>query len=269
MQRMLVGLVLFLTAAVGLLGIMVYNLSRDMDAVSRRRVAAGGGRRAADEGVDPTRVASLEGQLADLSKQYMRLRKEWEKERKAGARLPSENRASGAPADDARLPDPEPRSYDGAPGEPQRDPDGAFLISDEEEEYFMAVQKRVERRRRIDGMTKNLMRRVERMVGAGEIQTLRSEDKNKLERIVRRYVVAGDDLVNRYVREQPDDVAALSSDDKRNALREGRDALSVQAQEELIPLLGAEDAAKVAEKTFQNPWGGRFGSRRSTRLNRR
>ncbi|MHC4341287.1 MAG: hypothetical protein ACYSX0_13885, partial [Planctomycetota bacterium] len=98
MQRMLVGLVLFLTAAVGLLGIMVYNLSRDMDAVSRRRVAAGGGRRAADEGVDPTRVASLEGQLADLSKQYMRLRKEWEKERKAGARLPSENRASGAPA---------------------------------------------------------------------------------------------------------------------------------------------------------------------------
>jgi len=266
---MLVGLVLFLTAAVGLLGIVVYNLSRDMDAVSRRRVAAGGGRRAAGEALDPARVDSLEGQLADLSKQYMRLRKEWEKERKASARLPSENRASGAPADDARPPDREPRSYDGVPGEPQREPDGEFLISEEEEEYFMAVQKRVERRRRVDGMTRNLMRRVERMAGAGEIQTLQPESQKKLERIVRRYVVEGDDLVNRYVREPSGDAAALSSDDKRNALREGRDALSVQAQEELIPLLGAEDAAKVAEKTFQNPWGGRFSNRRSTRLNRR
>ncbi|MHC5044213.1 MAG: hypothetical protein ACYTGI_17770 [Planctomycetota bacterium] len=254
MQRMLVGLVVFLTAAVGLLGVTTYNLSDEVGSL-RQRAPAGSGRRAVAETPDSDRIQKLERDTSRLLQEVERLR------RKVAARplvvpAPSgESKSSGGSEDlGARVPDTESLL---TAGRRDRDAAGKFVLTDEDEELFLALEKRAQRRRRIESTTRNVMRRIERLAQKGDIQALAAQDKPKVEGVLKRYVEAGDDLITRYLREPTDDIKALSINDRRQQLSVDRDQLVEQAALELAPLLGSTDATAVAEASLQSPWGRR------------
>jgi hypothetical protein len=57
-------------------------------------------------------------------------------------------------------------------------------------------------------------------------------------------------------------VKDLSSEQRREELTRSRTALVAEAQRELDPILGPEDAQKIADEALQRPWGlGRTGRR--------
>jgi hypothetical protein len=260
MQRMLVGLVVFLTAAVGLLGITIYNLSDEVGSL-RQRAQTGAGRRAvAAEAPDMARVEALERRTSEILREIERLR------RRVAARplvvpAPSGEADSSAGSEGARVPDTE--GLLTAAGR-DRDAGGKFVLTDEDEELFLALEKRAQRRRRIESTTKNVMRRIERLAQKGEIQAISPTDTEKVEGVLKRYVEAGDDLISRYLREPSADIRALSLTDRRAQLAAERDQLVEQAATELSSLVGTADANTVAEASLQSPWG-----RRTNRLGRR
>jgi hypothetical protein len=266
MQRMIVGLVLILTLAVSVLAVVSFGLNQRLDARLPRHSAEESARRASSTSPLADRLTLLEGQLDELREEVVWLRREQEVLR--NARL-SAARISRGEGDAAPSPGPE-RPPAAGPGEEvpgfgadaQRGPDGDFQITAEEEAYFMAIQRRVERRRRIDGLTRSLLRRVDRMVTNGEIGELRAETRRDVERAIRDYVSAGEDIVARYVRQPSEEVAQLSSDEKREAMRIEREAVITSARQALANVLGPQDASAVSEKTFQNPWGSRLKNRR-------
>lgn len=254
MQRMLVGLVVFLTAAVGVLGITTYNLSEEVGSL-RQRSSAGSGRRVVTETPDAERIAKLERDSSRLLQEVERLR------RKVASRplvVPpprdEDGSSAGSEAAPARVVDTE-SLLTGARRD--RDAEGKFVLTDEDEELFLALEKRAQRRRRIESTARNIMRRVERLGQKGDIQPIAAQDKDKVEGVLRRYVEAGDDLITRYLREPTGDIQALSINDRRQQLSADRDQLVEQAAQELSPLLGSADAQLVAETSLQSPWGRR------------
>jgi hypothetical protein len=256
---MLVGLVVFLTAAVGVLAVTTYNLSEEVGAL-RQRNPVGPGRRVVAETPDSARIEKLERHTSGLLQDVERLR------RKVAARpafVPHPPAAEGAPerSEEVRIPDTE--GLLTAAGR-DRDQSGKFVLTDEDEELFLALEKRAQRRRRIESTTRNVMRRIDRMSQKGQIQTIPPTDRTKVENVLSRYVEAGDDLITGYLREPSDEVRALSLTDRRTQLSTARDELVAQAANELAPLLGTADATAVAEASLQSPWGRRpaLGSRR-------
>ncbi|MHC4134186.1 MAG: hypothetical protein ACYS0K_04295 [Planctomycetota bacterium] len=258
MQRMLVGLVVFLTAAVGVLAIATYNLSEEVGTL-RQRSPAGPGRRVVVESPDTARIEKLERHTSGLLQEIDRLRRKVAV-RPVVAPRPSAETGPSAGSEDARVPDSEGLL---TAARRDRDPSGKFVLTDEDEELFLALEKRAQRRRRIESTTRNVMRRVERLAQKGEIQAISPTDNAKVEGVLRRYVEAGDDLISRYLREPSEDIKALSLNDRRQQLAGDRDQLVEQAALELAPLVGAADATTVAEASLQSPWG-----RRPERLNR-
>lgn len=254
MQRLLVGLVVFLTAAVGVLGITTYNLSEEVGTL-RQRNSGSSARRVVAETPDTGRIAKLEQNMRLAQQEVERLR------RKVAARPlvvpPPQDEAgssAGPEATAARMPDTEAQLT--AAGR-ERDAQGKFILTDEDEELFLALEKRAQRRRRIDSTTRNVMRRIERLGQKGDIQPIPVQDKAKVESVLRRYVEAGDDLITRYLREPPGDIQALSINDRRQQLSADRDQLVEHAARELSPLVGSADAQIVAEASLQSPWGRR------------
>jgi hypothetical protein len=253
MQRMLVGLVVFLTAAVGVLAITTYNLSEEVGTL-RQRNSGASGRRAIAESPDAERIAKLERHTSGLVQEVERLR------RKLAARSvvvppPSGDSASTAASEDSGYrPDTEGLL---TASRHERDSRGKFVLTQEDEELFLALEKRAQRRRRIESTTRNVMRRIERLAQRGEIQAIPDADKPKVEDVLGRYVEAGDDLITNYLREPSDEVRALSISDRRQQLGADRDELVQRAAQELAPLVGSSDAVKVAEASLQSPWGRR------------
>ena len=255
MQRMLTGLVVVLAAFVGILGIAVLNLWSDISALQSRRGSEGSGSRGlvVQEGPDSIRVKELEGRVTTLQREIGHLRNSVRAARNdaaaAVARRDDDDRDDrlDGPSSDIVLTAPD-RQKDGA---------GKFLISEEDEDFFIAIQDRVQRRRRIDGMTRNVMRRVDRLASRGEIQALPDDRREVVEKTIRKYVVAGDDLVTTYVRDPVERIRGMTSEERRDMLANERSDLVAAAQQDLVPLLGEIDAAKVAEQSLQSPWGGR------------
>jgi hypothetical protein len=264
MQRMLVGMVLFLTLIVGILIIVVVDLSGEISDRRLDRPGATGARTGGGEPtVRPEEVAKLESRLGDLSLQSNRLVDRLgrtESELRA-ARAEIRRLKRGDAGADEPLPedggDPRPFLDD-----PTRNESGEFDITEEDEEYFVAIQRRIERKRRVTGLTRNVMRRIDRMVEKGEIATVAPDVRTEIEQTVRSFVAAGDDIVTRYVREP---VEKLSSDERRDRMSDERDKLVAEAQTALTPLLGESDAALVAQASLQNPWGVRLRGDRSRR----
>ena len=258
MQRMLVGLVIFLTAGVGVLAIATHNLSEEVGTL-RGRSPAAPARRVIAESADSGRIETLERHTSRLRQEVERLRRKVAV-RPLVAPPPGATAAPAAGSEDARVPDTEGML---TAARRERDLDGKFVLTDEDEELFLALEKRAQRRRRIDSTTKNVMRRIDRMAQKGEIQAIPAQDNAKVKVVLRRYVEAGDDLISRYLREPSADIQALSLNDRRQQLAGDRDQLVEQAAAELSPLVGSTDATSVAEASLQSPWG-----RRPERLNR-
>ena len=267
MQRMLVTLVVILTAAVGVLGIATYNLSSAMDAQGSRRAPRrrAGARPGSDDAREAERMLTMERQIAELTTELKRLRDRPPQVIKVpgegSARVPDASSSGDGP-------------YAGGSGvlsgaDHPRDAEGEFLLTDEDEALFLALQRRVQERQRIDGMTRNIIRRVERLASRGEIGALDDHKKAELEPIIQRYVVAGDHLVSRFVREPTEDIQSLTAEQRRDMIQNERDVLVEKAVLEMAPLLGDADALKVAEESLQNPWGLRFGRNRRGAADRR
>jgi len=272
MQRMLVGMVLFLTLVMGILAIVVIDLS---GAVSDRQLDRPGSvpsRTGADEpAVRPEQMAKLEARLADLYRDSAQLterlgrteselraaRAELRRLRQAGAGDGAADPAAGDSGDD--------RPY---LSEPERNPDGEFDISQQDEEFFLAVQKRIEKKRRVSGLTRNVMRRIDRMADKGEIGNVDDETRLEIEQTVRSFVAAGDDIVTRYIREPTEELRLMDSEKRRDEMSDARDKLVAEAQRALTPVLGDVDAAAVAQASLQNPWGVRLRGDRFRRSSR-
>ena len=246
MQRMLVGLVVFLTVAVGALGIAFLNLHSKVNEQPSRSAAAGA-RGVVEKDADAARISTLEMRLANLRSEVERLRK---RKPASPPRIESPNAAASPGAEQPAGLEPE-----NAPR--QRDAEGNFVISEEDEVYFVAVQKRVQYKQRIDGQTRNAMRRVDRLATRGEIGALAEQTRSDVGRIIRRFVVAADDTLGRYVRNPSEEIRSLSREQRTQKFRADREELVAQAQTALEPVLGVEDAGQVAQiaVTFNKKWG--------------
>jgi len=258
MQRMLVGLVLLLTGAVAVLGAMVYRLQDDVAAVSARRGAGASSARAA---VRPdgaaARVESLDERLEGVVSELAALRAESSRLAREQRRLEDavrkHRRLSAGDADGSGSGPGSARPSDGnvlASADRARDGDGGFVITEEDEEFFVALQKRVDRRRRIDGMSKNLMRRVRMLEQNAEIDPLDEIAREGVANVLAQYVQASDDLVSRFVRNPDEEHKKLTAEERREAMARERGRLVDAASVELERLLGSMQAEKVIERTI-------------------
>jgi hypothetical protein len=265
---MLVGMVLFLTLIVGILIIVVVDLSGEISDRRLDRPGSIGSRTGSGEpAVRPEEMAKLESRLGDLARQSNRLVERLgrtEKDLRAARAEVSRLRRGSADGTDGPLPE---ESGDARPflDGPTRNEAGEFDITEEDEEYFAAIQKRIERKRRVTGLTRNVMRRIDRMVDKGEIGTVDESVRAEIEQTVRSFVASGDDIVTRYVRNP---VETLSPDERKTRMSDERDKLVAEAQSALTPLIGEQDAALVAQASLQNPWGVRLRGDRSRRTYR-
>jgi len=243
MQRLLVGLVLVLLVAVAALGIAVYNLE---DPRPTRETT-------------PTRSAPVPdpaaaAREADLERKLQLLQDELASVKRQLAERPAAPKASPTPTGSGGGGTGE-GGLVAAPGVRPRDADGQLIVTEEDAEYFAKVQEKVLRQQRVDSQTKSAMVRVDRMAGRGEIQPLASDRRAEIEKVLRKYVMAGDDLTARLLRSSDESVSGMTSEQRRDELTQARSQLLAGAQTDLEPILGVDDAKKVAEESLQRPWG--------------
>ena len=149
----------------------------------------------------------------------------------------------------------EPVVLTGEAREIKRNEAGEFVITEEEMGYFRAVQAKIDRQRRIDGQTRNYLRRIDSLVQRSEIAEIPEKKRGELETVLRKFVTLNDDLVTTYVRQPTAAVRNLPDDEKREQLAAEREKFSERAKRALEEILPPEDVAKVAERVFTNPWG--------------
>ena len=260
MQRLLVILVLGLTVAVFGLGYALSSLSTEVreDRLARERAAQAAERGGATREDDPERLKYLETKLRLTREAIDALREDDRKMRRQIDELVrAMARRSANPG-----PTPPPSTGPGtdATGDATqpartRDADGNFVVTDEEMEYFKAVQAQLDRGRRIKGQTRNYMRRINSLVRRNEIAALGEAELQSVEKIVRAFVTQNDDLVSDYVRDPTPAAKMLDDDTRADQLRRARADYTRDAQKQLAKVLDAAVAEKIAESVFTNPWG--------------
>ncbi len=260
MQKLLVGLILALTAAVGALWVSHSSLSEDIDAKLQRRTS-GPSRGTASEEVHAAQLRALETRLKNLGAEVSKLRAENSDLVGAFDRLRRARPVS------TKSKDPNATGAEGDPrlALPGRDNEGDYAFTQEDEEYFMALQKRVERRRRLEGMTRNLMRRIDRLVRNNEMTAMGDGVREKVESAIRVYVESNDDLVTVFVREPSADVKSLSPEERRNRLNDEREKINNETQRVLAGVIGSDSAALVVERTVARTSSVRRGIGRRNR----
>jgi hypothetical protein len=246
MHRMLTIFVVLLTAAIGGLGLYVLRLS---DRVAEN--ASGRARSAVP--VAPTdeplraEMKRLEERLAAADDRIRQLRRDLEF---AAMRERETAREAGS---DAATPPPPSREIEGAP---PRDASGAYLFTftEEEIERAAALQREVERRRRVEGMVRAAMRRVDGLVAKGEIGPLFEERRAQVQEIIQRYLAEADALVQKHIR-NPDPGAELVTGERRRELLTGeRERMGLALRQDLLPILGQRDAEQVAESVLTSSY---------------
>lgn len=117
------------------------------------------------------------------------------------------------------------------------------------------MQEKVLRSQRIDSQAKSAMLRVDRMAQRGEIALLAADRRAEVEAVLRRVISQGDDLTQKLLRSPTEEVAGLTGEQRRDELAQARTQLLAAAQSELEPIVGGDDAKKIAEESLQRPWG--------------
>lgn len=254
MQRMLVGLVIVLTAAVGALGVATLNLYLDSDQQPQRKPVAP--MRSSPPAIDPVRVERLEESLSTVLAEKEALRRQLrEVERQLAALRDARPGVTAPPPSDTS------GGSDGGYATPfdadgrARNPDGSFVITDDDEEFYRQIQERIRLKQRIDGATLGVMRRVDRLAENGEIGALAEPQRDGVEKIVRRFVTERDTMVARYLRSPDGDLQTVPLGERRTRLVEAQKALVADIQRELEPLIGPEDARRVADGALATTWG--------------
>lgn len=260
MQRMLVALSLVLVVAVAYLGLSLSDLSSRVE--QERRARARDTRddvRPAAVSDDPStrKLALLEKRLNDARDENASLKSSLARLERQLSELTRQVAlaASNAPGDPP--PDGATQPYAGPalPTEIRRDEKGEFVISQEEMDYIRAVQAKIDRERRIEGQTRNYLRRIDSLVTRKDIDEIPAEKRAQLEKVLRHFVTLNDDLVTAYVRDPSDAIKNLDEATKRDQLSAQREKYAQQAKAALAEVLPPGDVAKVAERVFTNPWG--------------
>jgi len=248
MERMLIGLVLFLTVAVGALGVALFNLD-DKVSLSTRRVGGSGSRTVAVE--DPgtaAHIEKLEGRIDRLLKEVEGLRRRQRQNSTALARAAARGRGGSKGTDgDTKRVEEDPDSL----SRPARDAEGV-AVSVADEAWYVAVKDSVDRKRRISGQLANMMRRIDRLGESSTIQSVPQHQRAAVEKVLRRFVTSNDDLLTQYLRKPSAELSALTATQRRDALNEERERVVTLAQQALEPLLGAEDTATVVDRTLKS-----------------
>ena len=262
MQRMLVGLVLFLTLVVSALGIMVFDLRSELTDLGKARAPEGVGREPVAESPHAGRIDSLDQRFSQLLNEMKVLR------RRSAAAPPR----VAAPSNVDRPAAPPALAAGGGflnATDRVRDGNGEFMLTEADEELFLALQQRAQRRQRIESTTKGVMRRIDRMADKGEMAAIPEADRANVRAVIKRYVASGEDMMRHYVRQPSEATRLLTFEERRTQYGAERDELVAQATLELAPLLGEADAAKAAEAGLQSPWGRRLGAGRRNSARKR
>ncbi len=244
MNRTLVALVLLLTGFVTVLTVMVFGVQDRVDSAPASRSGGHALRPVTDEQASQAEelrslrreLASLKAQLADI-------------ERRRGTEAETARATAPAPGsgDPARATSPDRPSP--APA-PERDAQGNWIITDEQVEYAAALQREVDRRRRQEGMTRNVMRRIDSLAARGEIAPVQDLRRAEVEAVVLKYVARADDVVQRIAKHPGDAEAALTPEARKELMQAERDQLAAAARQELVPLVGERDALEIAENAL-------------------
>jgi hypothetical protein len=263
MQRFLVFLVLALLVAVAALGFGLSSVSTDLDddRLARDREKIANSRDAAKREDDPAKLRYIETKLKHARDENDRLRRDLSKVKTRVDDLAGIVARMSVTAPSRVVPDRDPDA-DGDARPPridssdrQRDENGNFIVSAEDTEYFRAVQMQVDRGRRIDGQTRNYLRRITALSTRREIADIPAEKIADVEKVLRRYVTSNDDLVSAFVRNPSPAVKQLTDDDRADRLRRSREKFGNDAQSALRKLIGDEDTDRIAKSVFTNPWG--------------
>ena len=240
MQRMLVGLLVFLTAVVGALAVMLFQLQDQVD--SKQARASAPARTSDTQGADPERVAKLERRVTGLLRQIEALREQHRATVRALAKgVPSDGKGS----DDPRIQVPESGLTNAA-----RRAD-RISVTKQDEAFYLAVKKSVDRKQRIENTFRATMRRLDRFAIAGTIQPIEGEDRKQVEKATLKYVTSSEDLMARYYRSPNEQVKALPVEQRREAVTQERETILVQFQNDLATVIGAEDAQAVTSRMLK------------------
>ncbi len=129
-----------------------------------------------------------------------------------------------------------------------RGTDGNWDISADEIEYAIALQKKVDRKRRIDSMVRSVTRRLDGLIEKGELEAIPEEHAEKFNETVASYLSKSDDLMTRLFREPTEEIRQL---DRREMAKTEREALQAEAQNELAGILTDDQAQTVADAMFR------------------
>jgi len=262
MQKMLVGLVLFLTASLGVTAFSVLSLGDRVDEliVAQNRVGSRPERTPERRpelpkgpAVGAREIQSLRIKVADLKTSHARMKSQLDRALAALADRVVRSEGENAAVDD----------YDNPDGKPVRfkDGEGNFDITEQAIDYAIQLQKQVDRRRRLGGMVRSVMRRLDSMTKRGEFATLESAERDKVETVVNKFMMESDDLMTRYFREPGPNVREMEAKERRELLKSEREQLQIEAAAEINQMLQDDRGTKIAEAMFYRNWSNRRSSK--------
>ncbi len=141
------------------------------------------------------------------------------------------------------------------------DAEGKFAISEEEIAYAIQLQKQVDRHRRLGGMVRSVMRRIDYMLKRGELAAMEEEERSKVDNVVSKYMTESDDLMTHYFREPGPNVREMEATARRALLKTEREQLQTEAAAEINQLLSDDRGTKIAEAMFYRNWSNRRESK--------
>ncbi|MFQ5843428.1 MAG: hypothetical protein ACE5JG_00400, partial [Planctomycetota bacterium] len=234
MNRMLVVLVVLLTAGLGVEWVYTLDLKGEIDSLrGRRSQRPAAGSEAAPDAATSEEIEGLRARVRRLEMDLAR--------RSVGAPRASEGGAG------ERVADASPGSGTAAAPEVRRSVDGAFEFTEAEIEHAMALSREVGRRQQIDRMTRGYMRAIDRLAARGEISALPKEKRDGVEEAVKRFVAGSQTTMTSMFRDPTPEIAALEPTQRRELLRNELDRLRQDAQIEIAAHTSQTDAEKITQ----------------------
>ena len=262
MNRMLIVLVVLLTAGMGGLWVYMLDLQAQVDANPGRALRSESIRVVAPDAGARQEIADLKARIRNL-----------ENARRVASASPSFGPASAktstgegtvSAATDLGL-------VERPTGEIDRD--GNYAFTNGEVEYAMALNREVSRRTRIASMTRSYMRRIDRMIANNEISQLPDESRAKVESAISDYVEKSQNYFTTVFRNPSPEILALDRDQRREMITTETERLKQETTVELQTLLSQTDAEAIAGTlTLRNARGDNrrtFGGQNNNRRRNR
>ena len=235
MNRMLIVLVVLLTASMGGLWVYVLDLQAQVDTNPGRAQRAESTHAAAPDTAAREEIESLKARIRNLEN-AKRIASARDSIKPAFAMTRTDDSTSSAPADLGLVERPT--------GEIDRE--GNYAFTDGEVEYALALNREVNRRQRIASMTRSYMRRIDRMIANNEISQLPDESRAKVEQAISSYVEKSQEYFTTVFRNPSPEILALDRNQRREMITTESERLKQETTIELQTLLSQTDAEAIA-----------------------